>query len=113
MELALQSLFGLHVQSCTHWLRPCNPLPSSRIWTRIRGRYWSAKIDDIHLFVTPCLGSSAYLISPPEIRILTANWQLVNEMALYVTAKDSHLSGDLTRWGRAKFDENLCASPFN
>jgi hypothetical protein len=22
MELDLQSLFGLHVQSCTHWLRP-------------------------------------------------------------------------------------------
>jgi hypothetical protein len=22
MELDLQSLFGLHVHSCTHWLRP-------------------------------------------------------------------------------------------
>ncbi len=22
MELDLQSLFGLHVQRCTHWLRP-------------------------------------------------------------------------------------------
>jgi hypothetical protein len=27
MELDLQSLFGLHVHSCTHWLRPRNPLP--------------------------------------------------------------------------------------
>jgi hypothetical protein len=27
MELDLQSLFGLHVHSCTHWLRPCNPPP--------------------------------------------------------------------------------------
>ncbi len=27
--------------------------PSSRIWTLIRGRYWSAKIDDISL-KTPC-----------------------------------------------------------
>jgi hypothetical protein len=26
MELDLQSLFGLHVHSCTHWLRPRNPL---------------------------------------------------------------------------------------
>ncbi len=25
MELDLQSLFGLRVHSCTHWLRPCNP----------------------------------------------------------------------------------------
>ena len=25
VELDLQSLFGLHVHSCTHWLRPRNP----------------------------------------------------------------------------------------
>jgi hypothetical protein len=41
--------------SCTYWLRPRNPPPPPipRIWTRKRGRYWSAKIDDIS-FVTPC-----------------------------------------------------------
>jgi hypothetical protein len=27
MELDLQSLFGLHVYSCTHWLRPSIPPP--------------------------------------------------------------------------------------
>ncbi len=27
MQLDLQSLFGLHVHSCTHWLRPRNPPP--------------------------------------------------------------------------------------
>ena len=27
MKLDLQSLFGLHVCSCTHWLRPRNPRP--------------------------------------------------------------------------------------
>ncbi len=32
--------------SCIHWLRPCN---SPSIWAHIRGRYWSAKIDDISL----------------------------------------------------------------
>jgi hypothetical protein len=32
MELDLQSLFGLHVHSCTHWLRPCC------IWAHKRGR---------------------------------------------------------------------------
>jgi hypothetical protein len=48
MELDLQSLFGLHVNSCTHWLRPRNS-PSPRIWAHLRGSYWSAKIDDISL----------------------------------------------------------------
>jgi hypothetical protein len=28
MELDLQSLIGLHVRSCTHWLRPRNPPPA-------------------------------------------------------------------------------------
>ncbi len=50
MELDFQSVFGLHVHSCTHWLRPRNPPPSPRIWAHIRGRYWSAKIDDISLW---------------------------------------------------------------
>jgi hypothetical protein len=45
MELDLQILFGLHVHSCTHWLRTRNPPP--RIWAQIRGRHWSAKIDDV------------------------------------------------------------------
>jgi hypothetical protein len=38
----LQSLFGHHVPSCIHGLRP-------RIWAHIRRRYWSAKIDDMSL----------------------------------------------------------------
>ncbi len=35
------------VYSCTHWLTP-----PPRIWAHKRGRYWSAKIDDISC-VTP------------------------------------------------------------
>ncbi len=31
MELDLQSLFGLHVHSCTHWLRPRNSPPPPAI----------------------------------------------------------------------------------
>jgi hypothetical protein len=54
MELVdLQSLFGLHVYRCTIpilWLRPRSP---HHFWAHIRGRYWSAKKDDISLFVTP------------------------------------------------------------
>ncbi len=46
MELDLRSLFGLHVHSCSHCLRPRNSLPSPRFWAHKRGRYWSAKIDD-------------------------------------------------------------------
>jgi hypothetical protein len=39
------------MHSCTHWLRPRDSPPLSRIWTRIRGRYWSANIDDISFYV--------------------------------------------------------------
>jgi hypothetical protein len=50
MELDLQSLFGLHVHSVTHWLRTRTaPAPPPRIWAHLRGRYSSAKIDDISL----------------------------------------------------------------
>jgi len=51
MELDLQSLFGLHVHSSTHWPRPRNPLlPSPSIWAHKRGRCWSANIDDLSLW---------------------------------------------------------------
>ncbi len=45
MKKYLQSLFVLHVHSCTHWLRPRNPPPPA--FGIIPERYWSAKIDDI------------------------------------------------------------------
>ncbi len=52
MELDLQSLFGLHVHSCTHWLRPRNPPPPHLgSYVYVRGRHWSAKIDDISLWL--------------------------------------------------------------
>ncbi len=37
------------VHSCTHWLRPRNPSPPPAFGLVLRGRYWSAKIDDISL----------------------------------------------------------------
>ncbi len=49
MDSDLQSLFGLHVHSCTHLAETPQP-PSPRNWAHIRGRYWSAKIDDISLW---------------------------------------------------------------
>ncbi len=36
MELDLQSFFGLHVKTFTHWLRSRK---KTRIWAHIRGRY--------------------------------------------------------------------------
>jgi hypothetical protein len=41
-ELDLKSLFEFHVHSCTYSIAK----PPPRIWAHIRGRYWSAKIDD-------------------------------------------------------------------
>ncbi len=60
MELDIQSLFGLHVYSCTHWRR--TP-PPPRTWAHIGGRYWSAKIDDA------CLWPPAYEPWPEIPRI--------------------------------------------
>ncbi len=50
MELDLQSLFGLHVYSCTHWLRPRNPPPPPPAFGLIyEDAIDQAKIDDISL----------------------------------------------------------------
>ncbi len=54
MELDLPSLFGLHVHSCTHGLRPRTTPPIPRIWAHIWGHHWLAKIDDISLLPPAC-----------------------------------------------------------
>ncbi len=48
MELDLQCLFGLHVGSCTHWLRHRDPPPPSHL-----GSYTRVLLVRRHLFVTP------------------------------------------------------------
>jgi hypothetical protein len=58
MELDLQTLFGLHEHSSTNWPRSQKfrnppPPPPPRIWAHIRGRYWSARTDDISLCPPP------------------------------------------------------------
>ncbi len=52
MELYLQSIFPLHGHSFILIGRdPTTPFPPPPcIWAHIRGRYWSAKIDDIYLW---------------------------------------------------------------
>jgi hypothetical protein len=51
MELDLQNLFWLRVLYRGLYSMAETPQlpPSPHIWTHIRGRYWSAKIDDIYL----------------------------------------------------------------
>jgi hypothetical protein len=51
MELDLQSLFGLHVHSCIHWLRPrATPLlPPPHLSSYTRAILVSQDIDDISL----------------------------------------------------------------
>ncbi len=49
MELDLQSLFGLQCVRLYSLANTPQLPPSPCIWARIRGRYWSAKIDDISL----------------------------------------------------------------
>jgi hypothetical protein len=56
MELDLQSLFGLHVTWCAqlYSLAETPQLPPPPAFgLALRGRYWSAKIDDISFTVTP------------------------------------------------------------
>ncbi len=50
IELDLQSLFGLHVHSCTHWLRPSNSPAFGLIYST---RALLVSQDRRHLFVTP------------------------------------------------------------
>jgi hypothetical protein len=49
MELDLQSLFGLMCTAVYSLAETPQLLQSPRIWAYIRGRYWSAKIEDVSL----------------------------------------------------------------
>jgi hypothetical protein len=60
-ELDLQSLSGLYVHSCTHWLRPY-----PRIWAHTYCMYTRAllvSLDKRHLFVTPWVSPSPSLLA--------------------------------------------------
>jgi hypothetical protein len=46
MELDLQSIFGLQCKAVYLLAETPQLLPSPRIWAHLRGRYWSAKMDD-------------------------------------------------------------------
>jgi uncharacterized membrane protein len=87
MELYLQSLVGLHMHSCTYYLRPRNLTTTPRIWARMRGRYWSAKIDDI-FFVIP-LGRCFFTRadpSPPKLLDwinLKTTWTVFSHLRIF------------------------------
>jgi hypothetical protein len=50
MQLDLQRLFGLLCTAVLIGWDPATSPPPQRIWAHIRGRYWSAKIEDISLW---------------------------------------------------------------
>jgi hypothetical protein len=52
MELDLQSLFGLHVHSCAHWLRPRNNPPPPHLGSNTKALLVSQ--DRRHLFEALC-----------------------------------------------------------
>jgi hypothetical protein len=54
MEFDLQSLFGLHVHSCTHWLKPrkCRNIPPVPPHLGSYTRVLLVSQDRRHLFVT-------------------------------------------------------------
>ncbi len=81
---------GLHMYSCTHWLRPRIP-PSPRLWThlRVRGRYWSAKIDDISLWPSN-LTARLDLLHITVLCIQYVGWA-------YVRSGEGRVSWDLCR----------------
>ncbi len=58
MELDLQNVLGLHVQCCSHWLRPRPATPTPR--------YWPVKMD-ISIFTSTCRDCYTY-VSTNNIR---------------------------------------------
>jgi hypothetical protein len=65
IKLDLQSLFGLYVHMCTHWLRPRTPPPLLDSYTRAL----LVSQDRRHLSVTPwwlVFGSGLFTISYPN-----------------------------------------------
>jgi hypothetical protein len=70
--------FWAPVYSCTRWLRPRNS-PHPRIWGRIRGCYWSARIDKISLY------SISRLRENGEVTLLDALMQ-----PLYLDSMDQY-----------------------
>jgi hypothetical protein len=54
MEFDIQSLFGLHVHSCTHWLRTRPPPHPPALGLIYEGAIGVSQ-DRRHLFVTPCV----------------------------------------------------------
>ncbi len=63
MELDLQSLFGLHVHSCTHWLSPRRPPTTFGLIYQIRR----------HLFVTPWLWLMEFLMESASYGVFVNN----------------------------------------
>ncbi len=86
MELDVQSLFGLHVDSCTHWLTPTPPTLLPHL-----GSYTKALLvsqDRRHLFLTPwsqqyCPGKEFFAV-PYRITVVYMHYACIFCLALYI-----------------------------
>ncbi len=99
MELDLQSLFGLHVHSSTHWLRDPTTTPHSPHFGSYK-RVLLVGQDRQHLFVTP--PARAHTVSKIEIlkcRVPVSN-TLRNIFVLPFTGQLFY--GDHLLWGEGK-----------
>jgi hypothetical protein len=81
MELDLQSLFGLHVHSFSHWLRPRTPPPlfgliyeSISITTIYSRKKFSAKFPHIFITFTYSLYTRALLVSQGRRHLFVTPW---------------------------------------
>ncbi len=65
--------------SCTHWLRPaCNSPPSPLIWVHTRGRYWSAKVDDLSSEPPGCIQQFGHRRRGQHFRKMPLNSLAIN-----------------------------------
>ncbi len=102
IELDLQSLFGLHVRSCIHWLRPRNPPPPhlgsyTRTLLVSQGRR--------HLFVTPCL----YCILKANTELYSLSERPLLQQESYLTSQHERHCSHLP--SPTKKDRNISPLP--
>ena len=105
MELDLRSLFGLLCTAVLIGIVLLPPFP--RIWARIRGRYWSAKIDDISLLPP---GYWSEMILSYQLKLLEIHIVETESKACVSQQDIKNRSQDKTY---AQYQRKLCFSQSN
>ena len=92
MELDLQSFFGLHEHSCTHWLRSRTPPPSLGSYTRVL----LVSQDRRHLFMTSCVHLSKLRFGLFHLQYVTFIWTLRYVLIIQTLSKKRVLLATVT-----------------